>query len=121
MSRKRNMRSEPNMPNRSRPADHTTARLELSLTDLLAHFEAQLRTVRRAEECLLQCRDAQNTDTFRTAADGFRQQLKVIGENRQTIGILLGQIVDDSGKLHFAKSAARLDAPMSHRTRSKQD
>ena len=90
------------MPNRSRQADECIAGLELSLTDLRAHFEAQLRTVRRAEQCLLRCRGARDTVPFDVAADGFRDQLTVVGENRKTIGALLSQIVDDAGKLTFA-------------------
>lgn len=45
--------------------------MDLRLTDLRAHFEAQLRTVRRAEECLLRCRGAQNAVAFDAAADTF--------------------------------------------------
>jgi hypothetical protein len=84
------------MPIRSTQADLTAAKLELSLTDLRAHFEAQLRTVRRAEQSLLQCRGAQNALTFHTAAEAFREQLKVVAENRQAMGILLGEIVDEA-------------------------
>ena len=73
-----------------------------------------------SEQCLFRCRGAQNADTFRTAADGFREQLKVVAEKRRTIGTLLGQIVADAGQLHFAESAAGL-APMPRRTRSTQD
>src|SRR5689334_24106639 len=108
------------MTNRSRQAGFTAAKLELSLTDLRAHFEAQLRTVRRAEHSLLQCRGAQNALTFHAAAEAFREQLKVVAENRQAVGILLAQIVDDAGTLRFDEPAARPDAPM-HRNRSEPD
>jgi len=92
------------MRNRSRQADPGAANLELSLIDLRAHFEAQLRTVNRAEECLLRCRGAQNAAAFDTAADTFRAQLTVVAQNRKTIGELLNQIVDDAGRLTFARS-----------------
>jgi hypothetical protein len=90
------------MPNRSRQADDGIANLDLRLTDLRAHFEAQIRTVRRAEECLLPCRGAQDAVAFDAAADTFRDQLTVVAQDRKTIGALLNQIVDDSEKLRFA-------------------
>ena len=64
------------MPNRSRQANDEIANLDLRLTDLRAHFEAQLRTVRRAEECLLRCRHAQDAVAFEAAADTFRDQCR---------------------------------------------
>jgi hypothetical protein len=76
--------------------------LDLRLTDLRAHFEAQLRTVRRAEECLLRCRGAQNATAFDAAADTLRDQLTVVAQNRKTIGALLSQIVDEAENLRFA-------------------
>ena len=90
------------MPSRSRQADDGIANLDLRLTDLRAHFEAQLRTVRRAEECLLRCRGAQNAVAFGAAADTFRDQLTVVAQNRKTIGALLSQIVSDADHLKFA-------------------
>ena len=90
------------MPNRSSQADDGIANLDLRLTDLRAHFEAQLRTVRRAEECLLRCRGAQDAATFDAAADTFRDQLTVIAQNRKTIGALLNQIVDEVENIRFA-------------------
>ncbi len=94
------------MPNRSSQADGGIADLDLRLTDLRAHFEAQLRTVRRAEECLLRCRGAQGAVAFDAAADGFRDQLTVVAQNRKTIGALLNQIVDDAEKLRFTGRSA---------------
>lgn len=76
--------------------------MDLKLTDLRAHFEAQLRTVRRAEECLLRCRGARDAVAFDAAADTFRDQLMVVAQNRKTIGALLTQIVNDAEKLRFA-------------------
>jgi len=76
--------------------------LDLKLTDLRADFEAQLRTVRRAEECLLRCRGARDAVAFDAAADTFRNQLRVVAQNRKTIGALLNQMVDDAEKLRFA-------------------
>jgi hypothetical protein len=71
--------------------------MDLSLIHLRAHFEAQLRTVKRAEQCLLQCRDTQDAAVFHAAAKSFRDQLTVIAGNRKTIGELLNQIVGDAG------------------------
>ena len=90
------------MPSHSRQADDGIAKLDLKLTDLRAHFEAQLRTVRRAEECLLRCRGARDAVAFDAAADTFRDQLTVVAQNRKTIGALLTQIVNDAEKLRFA-------------------
>jgi hypothetical protein len=95
------------MPDRSRQADAGIANLDLSLIDLRAHFEAQLRTVKRAEECLFRCRGAQDAAAFDTAADTFRDQLTVVAQNRRTIGELLNQIVDDAGRLTFADRAPK--------------
>ena len=81
--------------------------MDLRLTDLRAHFEAPLRTVRRAEECLLRCRGAHDGVSFDTAADGFRDQLTAVAENRKTIGVLLSQIVSDADKLRFAARSPR--------------
>jgi hypothetical protein len=90
------------MANRSTQIAHGIANLDLRLTDLRAHFEAQLRTVRRAEECLLRCRSARDELAFAAATDTFREQLTVVAKNRHTIGALLNQIVDDADKLKFA-------------------
>jgi hypothetical protein len=76
--------------------------LELRLTDLRAHFEAQLRTVKRAELCLQRCGGSGEAAAFEAAADGFRDQLMMVAENRKTIGTLLDQIVSEGGKLTFA-------------------
>jgi hypothetical protein len=83
------------------------ANLDLSLVDLRAHFEAQLRTVKRAEQCLLRCRGAQDVAAFESAADAFREQLTIVAQNRKTIGNLLGQIGDDAGKLTFTSRAPK--------------
>ena len=90
------------MPNRSRQANGGIANLDLSLIDLRAHFEAQLRTVKRAEQCLLRCRGAQDAAAFDAAVDTFREQLIVVAQNRKTIGELLNRIVGDAGRLTFA-------------------
>ena len=60
------------MVRRSKPTADGTAKLALALIDLRAHFEAQLRTVVRAEETLLKCRGAHDAATFDTAAATFR-------------------------------------------------
>jgi hypothetical protein len=95
------------MPNRSSHAGDCIAGLQLRLTDLRAHFEAQLRTVGRAEQSLLRCRGAQHAAAFDTAADAFRGQLTVIADSRNTIGALLKQVVDDARRLTFAGRAPK--------------
>jgi hypothetical protein len=94
------------MPNRARQAHDSIANVDLRLTDLRAHFEAQLRTVGRAEKCLLRCRGAQDSVAFDAAADAFRDQLAVVAENRKAIGTLLNQIAEDAGKLRCASRGA---------------
>jgi hypothetical protein len=89
------------MPNPSRHADGGVVKLELSVTDLRAHFEAQLRSVKRAEQYLQRCRTALDAVAFDRAADGLRDQLTIVTKNRKAIGALLGQIVEDGGKLTF--------------------
>jgi hypothetical protein len=39
---------------------------------------------------------------FDAAVDTFRDQLTVVAQNRETIGALLNQIVDDAKTLRFA-------------------
>jgi hypothetical protein len=75
------------------------AGLQLGLTDLRAHFEAQLRTVKRAEECLMRCRHQQDFAAFDGAVALFRDQLALIAQDRLTIGVLLDQVVSESRQL----------------------
>jgi hypothetical protein len=95
------------MPNRSKQADDALGDLTLGLTDLRAHFEAQLRTVMHAEQSLVRCRTALSAMAFATAADAFRGDLRTVAANRKTIGALLTKSVDDGGRLTFAGPARR--------------
>ena len=71
------------------------------LTDLRAHFEAQLTTVRGAEECRRRV-EVLRMQSRLTRRRYLRDQLIVVAQNRKTMGPLLAQIVDEAERLRFA-------------------
>lgn len=89
------------MARRSKPIDDGTAKLALTLIDLRAHFEAQLRTVVRAEETLLKCRGAHDAATFDAAATTLRAEVRTIAGNRRSARHIVEQVVADAGRLTF--------------------
>jgi hypothetical protein len=89
------------MTRTSKHIDSSTARLALCLIDLRAHFEAQLRTVTRAEQSLLKCRNASGAAAFDTAADTLRVEVQTVADNRRGAGELVEQIVADARALKF--------------------
>jgi hypothetical protein len=89
------------MAKRSRQIDDGTARLALAIVDLRAHFEAQLRTVTRAEQALAKCRGASDAVSFDAAAEMFRGEVQAVVGNRRSAGDLLEQIVADARELAF--------------------
>jgi hypothetical protein len=78
------------------------ARLALSLTDLRAHFEAQLRSVHRAEEHLLRCRTAHNGATFAKSRNALRERLQVVSDNNTSVRAVIEQVSADVSRLRFA-------------------
>jgi hypothetical protein len=90
------------MPHRPTQIDDELARLALSLVDLRAHFEAQLRTVVRAEQCLLKCRRADDAVAFDTAADTLRGEVKTVLENRRGVRDLLEQVIAAARRLNLS-------------------
>jgi hypothetical protein len=88
---------------RSRQIDDGTATLALALMDLRAHFEAQLRTIARAEQSLSRCRGAENAAIFDVAADTLRAEVGAVAENRRSAADLVDQIVADARALLFVR------------------
>ena len=68
------------------------------MIDLRAHFEAQLRTVARAEETLLKCRGAHDAATFDAAATTLRAEVRTSAGNRRSAGHIVEQVVADARK-----------------------
>jgi hypothetical protein len=90
------------MPNRSTQIDDELAGLALSLVDLRAHFEAQLRKVVRAEQCLAKCRSAHDAASFDTAAETLRRELQAVVDNRRSVGDLVEQVIAAARRLTIA-------------------
>src|SRR5687767_8059308 len=87
------------MTKRLRLTNDGMAKVALALIDLRAHFEAQLRTVVRAEQTLLQCRGAHDAATFDAAADTLRTELHAMADNRRSARQIVEQVVADARKL----------------------
>jgi hypothetical protein len=77
----------------------TIATLELSFIDLRAHFEAQLRTVARAERCLVNCRSASDERTFATAVDSLQAEIQVVSTNNCSIRAVIDQVDTSARRL----------------------
>lgn len=73
--------------------------MSLALTDLRAQFEAQLRTVGRAEHLLSRCRRAAERAAFESAAAAVRGEVRAIAEHRRSTQSLLAQIIADAEAL----------------------
>lgn len=91
------------MGQRSKQAEDQSMRLALSLVDLRAHFEAQLRTVAHAEQCLVKCRGAHDAVSFDAAANTLRAELQAVADNRDKVSDLVRQIVADAQRLAFTE------------------
>lgn len=90
------------MGKRTDQSDDGTGRLALHLIDLRAHFEAQLRTVARAEQCLFKCRSAQDAVAFDAAAGTLRAETQTVADNRRTVGDLVEQTIVEARGLTFS-------------------
>jgi hypothetical protein len=86
-------------------SDATIATLELSFVDLRAHFEAQLRTVARAERCLVKCRSASDERIFATAVDSLQAEIQVVSTNNRSIRAVIDQV--DTSARRLAPPSAR--------------
>jgi hypothetical protein len=87
------------MGKRPRPSADGISELALKLTDLRAHFEAQLRTVGRAEHFLAKCGRTPDAAAFAPVAAALRHEVREIAEHRRGIQSLLAQIIADAEAL----------------------
>jgi hypothetical protein len=78
------------------------ASLALAVIDLRAHFEAQLRTVTRAEEALAKCRGARDIAAFDSSATTLRGEIQVVSDNNRSVRTVIEQMDDDARDLAFA-------------------
>jgi hypothetical protein len=80
------------MPKRpNHVGEEGVTRLALSLIDLRAHFEAQLRTVVRAEQYLRKCQSAKNAQTFAALVDALHRDVQILSDNNRNARIVLDQ------------------------------
>ena len=79
--------------------------LALSLIDLRAHFEAQLRTVARAEEALLKCQAAADRVALDAATSALRDQIENVSDDDRSVRVLIDRLKSDARA--WARSAAR--------------
>ena len=89
------------MGKRSTQIDDGIARLALGLIDLRAHFEAQLRTVVRAEEALLKCRTADDDAVFDASASALRGEVQIVSDNNRSVRAVIDQMDTDARELVF--------------------
>jgi hypothetical protein len=73
----------------------------LAVIDLRAHFEAQLRTVARAEAALVKCRTARNPAAFHTSVAALRDEIQVVSENNRSVRVAIEQMNTDASDLAF--------------------
>lgn len=87
------------MPKRTTRSTDLISNLSLTLTDLRAHFEAQLRTVERAEHFLSRCRRARDRPAFESAATSVVDEVSAIAEHRRSTQSLFAQVIADAEAL----------------------
>jgi hypothetical protein len=85
----------------STQADSRVASLALAVIDLRAHFEAQLRSVARAEEALVKCRTARDPAAFDVSARALRGQVQVVSDNNRSVRAVIDQMDVDARELMF--------------------
>ena len=90
------------MPKRSTPTDERIPTLALSLTDVRAHFEAQLRAVMRAEDALLKCQKAADQIAFEASTSTLRNEIQNLFDNNRSIKAVIDQMDSDARALVFS-------------------
>jgi hypothetical protein len=85
----------------SNEVDTRLASLALAVIDLRAHFEAQLRRVRRAEEALVKCRTAKDPRVFDSSAAALRGEIQVVSDNNRSVRAVIDQMDVDAQGLGF--------------------
>ena len=82
-------------------ADSRIASLALAVTDLRAHFEAQLRAIARAEDALGKCRTARDPAAFGASAKALRDELERVSAGNQSVRGVIDQIDLDAREIVF--------------------
>lgn len=80
-------------------------RLALTLIDLRAHFEAQLRAVQRAEEAFLKCRTAGDRAAFVTSTGALRNVIQIVSDNNRSIRAVIDQLDTDARALESSATS----------------
>jgi hypothetical protein len=75
------------------------ASLALAVVDLRAHFEAQLRTVARAEEALIKCRTATEPAGFEMSATALLGEIQSLSDNNRSVRAVIDQMAADAREL----------------------
>ena len=86
----------------SRVLNHSDDRitsLALSVIDLRAHFEAQLRAVGRAEAALVKCRTARGSAAFDSAVAALRGEVQGVSDNNRSVRAAIDQMQVDAREL----------------------
>jgi hypothetical protein len=87
------------MTSSSTEVDRRVAALALAVIDLRAHFEAQLRTVARAEEALIDCRTSVDPAALEVSAAALRDEVAVLSDNNQSVRAVIDQMALDARQL----------------------
>jgi hypothetical protein len=64
-----------------------------------AHFEAQLRTVARAEEALIKCRTATEPAAFELSATALGGEIQALSDNNRSVRAVIDQMAADAREL----------------------
>ena len=97
------------MPKRLSQGDEQMVRLALSIIDLRAHFEAQLRSVTRAEESLRRCQSARGTVACQASVDGLQGEIGLLSDNNRSARTVLDQAEVDVRALRSAIQSRGVD------------
>jgi hypothetical protein len=87
------------MARSSNQIDNRLASLALAIIDLRAHFEAQLRTVGRAEEALVKCGTAIDLGAFHAGVAALRGEVEVLSDENRSVQTVIDQMNVDAGEL----------------------
>jgi len=72
--------------------DNRIASLALAVIDLRAHFEAQLRTVARAEDALVKCQTAKDPAAFDASAAALQGEIQVVSYNNRSVRAVIDEM-----------------------------
>jgi hypothetical protein len=80
-------------------ADETMAMIALSLVDLRAQYQAALRKLDHAEQCLLKCRGRQQDGSLSGYLSSLREEIVVLTHTNRSVRDVLEQIGRDLNRL----------------------